>query len=511
MKPFKKIMREEGSFPILAIILIGMLIFTGLAYMKWGADESWQVKYKKAQMQAYYAAHAGIMDVGYHDLFTLKPGIIPPEPVSLGGCNVTNSDNKVVTTVTNVIRKPNINELGTAFADYNFVDYTAYGRVDIKGYKGDYYSVTDSVTVKVKLLGLANFLYLTDIEMTIFGEVIKFWHEDTLDGWVHSNDTIAIMENPVFYHKVTTTAPVFWIGPSYAPVFVNYDPIFEYREIYLPNVATEIRNAAAAGGTFFTSQNGQLASRLVFKGRQGWDLYQWGFGMPFDSTLSPVASGSVPTWQAIFVDGYLELMGIVAGQVTVGAKGHPDPSPMFYGYHCIRLMDDVRYWFANPYNGDFDDTTDAFQDILGIVSEGHIMIGNTWENGRENGVGVEPWNWNRHSIVITAAMVALGESFSFEDQNEPPPTPTIWEFYTGNYYCPDPPIGPSSDERGDIYLHGANTQKRRGYVHRSNHNGTGYGKQYKFDHRLNRMAPPYFLEATDSEGHAHFEIIKWGN
>lgn len=507
MKAFEKIKQEEGSFPVLAIIMIGMLIFTGLAFMKWGADESWQVMYKKAQMQAHYAAQAGIMDVGYHDMLTLQPYSIPPDPVSLGGCQVTNSDNEVVCTVLDVKREPDKNELGTAFADYNYIDYTAYGKVEIKDYKGTKFSVLDSMTVKIKLLGLANFLYLTDIETTTFGEVIKFWHEDTLDGWVHSNDTIAIMENPVFYDRVTTTAPVFWQGINYSPQFINYDPIFEYREIYLPTEATEIRSAAAAGGTFFTSQNGQLRSRLVFKGRLGWDLYQWPIGMPFDSTLSPVASGGVPNWQAIFVDGYLELTGIVAGQVTVGARGHPDPSWMYYGYHCIKLVDDVRYWFADSHTGEFDDSTDAYSDILGIVSESNITIANSWQNGRWDGFNEAPMDWNRHSIVITAAMVALGESFSFEQQNEPLPNPVIWEFYTGldntpNYF--------TSDERGDIYVHGAITQKRRGYVHRSNRGGTGYGKLYRFDERLNRMAPPYFLEATDSEGHAHFEVINWG-
>ena len=54
------------------------------------------------------------------------------------------------------------------------------------------------------------------------------------------------------------------------------------------------------------------------------------------------------------------------------------------------------------------------------------------------------------------------------------------------------------------------SQRRRGYVHRSNHGGTGYGKQYTYDSRLDQMSPPYFLKATDSAGNAFYEIVSWG-
>jgi hypothetical protein len=98
--------------------------------------------------------------------------------------------------------------------------------------------------------------------------------------------------------------------------------------------------------------------------------------------------------------------------------------------------------------------------------------------------------------------VALGESFTFEDQNDAPTF--IWE-YSNNY------VGPTPDRRGEIWLHGAVTQYRRGYVHRSNHTDTGYGKHYYYDKRLNTTAPPYFIQATDASGHAHYEIMSWGN
>ncbi|MCX6640669.1 MAG: hypothetical protein NTW14_09350 [bacterium] len=495
MKTAKQILREEGSFPILAIIMIGMLIFTGLAFLKWGADESWQTKFARHQMQAFYAAHAGMMHKGFTYLNALTPSTIPPQGISLGGETVTDFRGKAIATVEGVFINPSANQSGSAFSDQNYLDVTSYGRVQFKDYEGKTATVRDSLTLKIRVLGLSNFLYLTNIETTTYGEAIKFWHEDTLDGWVHSNDTIAIMENPVFYNQVTTTAPVFWHGTNYNPQF-SFPPKMNYREIYLPTEATDIRAAAQSAGLFFESPNDMYDTRLVFYNNQGWKLWQWQAGTPFDSTASPDASGPPPTWQAIFVDGYLELAGTVRGQVTVGAHGMHATGPQTLGKHCIYLLDDIKYWFAGP-GGHFNDSTAGYTDILGIVSESNITIANTWANGKNNSeLGAD--------IIITAAMVALGESFSFDWQNEPAGA-IPWEFWNNQNSESNP------DERGDILLHGAVTQYRRGYVHRSNQGGTGYGKSYHFDRRLNLMSPPYYLEATDSQGHAHFEIVSWGN
>jgi hypothetical protein len=506
MKILKILQREEGFFQFFGIILIGLLVFTGLAYMKWGADEAYEATVEHHRLQAYYAAHAGIMDLGFKSLRSLSVADIPNEPAYLGRSNLVDDTGNNIA-YADVFLQPNPNTMGTAFSDTKALEFLSHGVVEFKGVGGEIDTVSDNLSLQVRILGLNHFFYLTDHETTPFGEVIKFWGQDTLEGWVHSNDTIAIMENPVFYDRVTTVAPVFWQGLGYNPQFVNYDPVFNYREIYLPTEATQIREAAAAYGNFFDSENGYYAHRLVFNDRQGWTMFRWPMGTPFDSLTATVFTGPVPAWEAIYVDGYLELYGTVRGQVTVGATGHPIANE-FLGKHCIRLLDDVKYWFSSPVNGSFNDTTGGYTDILGIVSESNITIANTYANGREN-------QSQGSSIIITAAMIALGDdsksnywgSFSFEDQNEPPPNPTIWEFYTGDYYAP----GTGPDERGDIYLWGAVTQRRRGYVHRSNHNGTGYGKDYHFDDRLKYMAPPYFLEATDSEGNAFWQIVKWGD
>ncbi len=516
MKAIKKMQKDDGFFQYFAIVMVGLLIFTGLGYMKWGADEGWEAMFEKHKLQAYYAAHAGIMDLGFKELRALDYFNMPREEQSLGISVLVNSSGQAIATA-EVWRMPDINQKSTVYGDFNFLDYRAVGKVKFKDYEGNDAMVTDTMTIKVGINDLANYFYLTDNETTPFGEVIKFWHEDTLEGWVHSNDVITIMENPVFYDKVTTCASAFNLINA-SPEF-HVEPVFNYREIFLPTEATDIREAANAMGQYFDSENGAFFHRLIFEGQSGWKMYRWNAGMPFDSSAGPVAFGGVPAWDAIFVNGYLELAGEVKGCVTVGAMGHPitpDPTQNF-GLHCIRLIDDIRYWFADRITGEFNDTTGGYTDILGIVSESNITIANTWENGREN-------RFFGQDIIITAAMVALGNealeeyqywgSFSFEDQNEADggttPDPTIWEWYTGAYEYGGPsPTSP--DERGDIHLWGAVSQRRRGYVHRSNHGGTGYGKDYHFDDRLSYITPPYFIKATDEEGHAHFQIVSWGD
>ena len=175
----------------------------------------------------------------------------------------------------------------------------------------------------------------------------------------------------------------------------------------------------------------------------------------------------------VFVDGEVEVYGELTGNLTIGSAGD------------MWLIDNIMY----P-NVDFRGIWQEDQDpggMLGLVSEKNIIIRNNWANGKENMA-------NGSSIIINAGMVALGESFTFQYQNDD------WDLYQG----------PTPDERGYIHLKGAVTQWRRGYVHRSNHTGTGYGKSYNYDFRFDERPPPFYLEAMDENGHGLFDIISWG-
>ena len=62
--------------------------------------------------------------------------------------------------------------------------------------------------------------------------------------------------------------------------------------------------------------------------------------------------------------------------------------------------------------------------------------------------------------------------------------------------------GPEPDERGGVYLKGSIAQYRNAWMHRSNHQGTGYLTSYFWDERFERIHPPGFQggEAPDIEG-----------
>jgi len=152
-------------------------------------------------------------------------------------------------------------------------------------------------------------------------------------------------------------------------------------------------------------------------------------------------------------------------------------------------MDNICYANVDPNNPVVEEDSPH---MLGLISEQKIVIKDTYANGRADSQAGS-------DITITAALVALGESFTFEHQND---TDDTYRFCTGDN-------AGSDDERGIIRLRGSVTQHRRGYVHRSNCGGTGYEKDYVYDNRLRNTAPPCFIEAVDENGSGLFDIVQW--
>jgi|GEM_PF-1034675 len=328
-------------------------------------------------------------------------------------------------------------------------------------------------------LSFSNFQYITDHEVTIFGDRIKFFNGDTLWWWIHSNDQFAIMQSPVFYGPVTTSSGSFWIGPGYNPQF-SEEVIYNYPEAVFPEEAAAVREAALQSGTFFLNPGEQYQFRAWFKGQLGVEIWRWDLGIPFSDTLGTLMASYPPDYNGrpVFLSGRTELIATVpefeidygiAGRYTIGASGD------------IYIMGNLRYIDSDLILGIVDSTT---TNCLGVVSESNIIIANTWENGRDNG-NAQGSSWFK-DVIMNGAFLALGESFTFADQNDD----TI--AYGGalpSYYYSE---GTTPDERGAIHLWGSLAQSRRGYVHRSNHGGTGYLKDYHYYHAIRFDPPPYF-------------------
>ena len=456
---------ERGSVPILMVMMLIFLIGAGLAYMTWSTDEGVENRYERAAIQAHYLAQTGIAERGFSYLRSLGPGNLPVGRIDLASGGISNVGEYVDV---HVIRDVE-HQGGNIFRQTNYYDIHSTGSVIIENQRGQEIDVRRTRTLKVRLRSFVNYMYLTDFETTIFGERISFWREDTLWGRVHSNDQIAIRDNPVFYGLVTTCADDFFHGPNFGPIFVNFQPMFNVPPVVVPDEATKVRACAAASNNVFYSE-GIYNHRLVFSG-SGANVYRWELGTPFPEEPVPIRSYGPFDNDAIFIYGPMEMEGQVTGTVTVGAS------------EDIYLIDDVKYVDSSP-NGEVNPDSPH---ILGIVSEGNIVVANTWANGRDDMA-------QGRDIIINAGMVALGESFTFQDQND------VWELYQG----------PTPDDRGVIKLWGSVVQARRGYVHRSNHTSTGYGKDYHYDERFSITPPPCYPDATDELGHSLFDIIAWG-
>jgi len=478
--------RDDGNILIMSVVIVALLVATGMGYMRWASDEKWDSEYERATIQAYFVAQTGLIERGLTFLRTREPADLPAARVNLlpgtvegVGIHFNNAVERAPGAEGNLFQRTD------SYDVYSTGRVTFYGR-KFSGRQAEAIPVDRVATMRARLRSFANYMYLTNREVTEHNEIIWFWTPDTLYGRTHSNDFIGLKYSPTFFGPVSTSQSEF---RYYSPqnIYFAYPPVFNAPQVNFPHTAQSIRSAASP---FLTDQNGRFGYHFVLK-PDGIDIFRYLMG----SGGSEVRADSffmnlnVPNWQAIFVDGEVSIecdpRGF-SGQLTIGCSQN------------MWLIDDVYYSTANPRTGDFDEASTPH--LLGLVSEKDIIIEDNIHNGGRGGWegGTNPAanqnDWNRHSIVITAGLVALGSSFTFQHQNDD------W----------DPYQGPEPDERGWIYLKGAVTQERRGYVHRSCNNGTGYGKAYRYDFRFDRRPPPYYMEALDANGHGLFDIISWG-
>ncbi len=346
-------------------------------------------------------------------------------------------------------------------------------------------TVLSTVQVLANFRNFSDYMYITEIEITEFHEIIWFWTRDEVSGLHHSNSAIGIKYTPIFHDLVTCSAEDFIHGYGYNPQFdIGY--ILNWPRAYFPIEMLTIRSAALEQGNFIENEEGLLQYRCT-GGEDGWNIVGWRVGVPFNedaiewSTTTPYGPAL-----AIFVNGSLQLQGSsVSGNTTIGAAEN------------IYLIDDLRY----------DDYVDVAQNIpenspnfLYVVSESNIFIGDTPANGMGNGIG-QGDNHNNAHIVITSFLFSLGEQFSFEHQND---------FGDAYCWCPPCPNGlGEEDERGTIFLRGSLAQKRRGYTHRSTCGGTGYERNYLYDERFLEHPSP-FIPEIDWEGWSRdvFEVVQ---
>jgi hypothetical protein len=316
------------------------------------------------------------------------------------------------------------------------------------------------------------YMYLTDCDQTRLGEWVRFWHGDTLEGPVHSNTQIGIMQDPQFYDEVSQAGAWtdFEHGTAYNPGFHGPAPIFQAPHANLPTSAASLRYGASLQGNFYDAAG--KSYRLHFRGDSA-DVYQWWTGTLFDSS-DHFAVATFPE-HCFFFDDPLEVYGRLHGSLSVGCS------------HTILIIDNVLYVDADSLTGC---TPPGSENFLMLASEKEIKIANTYANGRNNsnGRGNAQTNRDSTSVVISAALYALGESFTFEQQNDP----------DSGYVYQEPVGAPHVDDRGTLYVFGSLVEHRRGYFHRASNGSTGYLTHFRWDSRFRYRIAPCGFDLDDT-------------
>jgi hypothetical protein len=312
------------------------------------------------------------------------------------------------------------------------------------------------ITLLLAMASLAyglNYMWFTGSETTVFGEQIRFWHGDTL-SLMRTNDCMTFAQDTPVMDPSEFCIMSCSTGVDTFPGLIPGAP-----PLPVPERVSRIRDQAIAQGHYFF-EGDTMKARVHIKGDT---LRIWwaGMGMSFDTAA--FSFHALPESAVVFFDcPVVHLWGTVSTTLVFGCAGRAG------------LEDNLIY--ASSDASQYGRITPDHAEKFALVAEGEIKILNTWANGRENSHGRGNTQTNRDStdIFLNGAFIALGESFTFEQQNDP----------DSGYVYQLPQGTPHQDDRGQIWLWGTVAQKRRGYFHRSNNSSTGYLKKFAFDRSL---------------------------
>ena len=281
---------------------------------------------------------------------------------------------------------------------------------------------------------------------------IWFTTGDQISGPMHSNDVIAIRGTPTFTGRVTSSASSFLEGTGYDPVFTEGYQL-NAPLIVFPDQSAIANNYASMNDDpmplIIDAQEGREASvEFNSNGTITYSVWHWVNGdkvFDIEDTIESIDDLNGIIW----VDGNVEVKGTVNGQVSLVAT------------HGISITGDVNY-LDSGVNGR---PNHSCTDYLGLISMTDVVIADVAENHTD--------------VIISAAVLALDESFTVEN-------------YTSGSY------------RGYIHLWGSLSQKMRGPVGTiQQFSMTGYNKDYNYDDRFLNVSPPYFPTTGG------YEITSW--
>jgi len=342
---------------------------------------------------------------------------------------------------------------------------TGFGRSSSYGWDGD---INKAIQLSFATSTYADYLYLSDRERDpVRNDIIRFWTPDTLDGKVHSNDTLHISGSPRFIQQVSFHPSV--MDPPYNGAHFDMEPQPNAQIIVFPDQYNAIR--AHNGYPGWGTSSPDSATEITFDGAF---LYKRTCGIDtagnftcFPSTINANPPYPIPASGALFIEGKVI--------VKADRSGSDVYDPFFYSHgfsgkltlassDTMIIPDNLIYEFAYPNNYVPEDITD----VLGLISENYIMFGENCPN----------------TLYINAAMAAINGSI------------TVQDIYHYGY----------TNEKQSLFIHGSLAQRNRGLVH-STYGGGVRGfieKDYHYDTRLRLHPPPYFLP-VNNEPEVYYE------
>jgi hypothetical protein len=448
--------RENGSILVIAVVLSFVTVMLGVTFLTMSFSLHRSVSREVALRQVYYDSQAGAMR-GLADLLLDRQ----------------------------------INGAMTSFYDDNWMGYRLGGeygqdidigtlhQIMINGIGRSEYEqmgLDKNISLNFAWETYADYLYISHKERdTSRHEIIRFWSPDTLDGRVHSNDTIHVMGSPVFKKRVTTSAD--YIDPPNTGIF---EEDWGYRTpIDFPDQATELRRVAGwSDGTSSSDsliQIGLSGNRIYHRrcgvrnvngedkihcmpaamGESSFPIPPSGVIFIYGKTWVSASRGLVDMMDgeypdSSFTDGNFRSLGF-SGQLTIGSSD------------TMIIVDNLVYQHSKA---DFSvpTTMDSCSDILGLVSENFIMVGKNVRN----------------TIYINAALAAVRGSISVQD---------IYWYWDPGW----------NNEKQSLQIFGSLAQRNRGIVHTQypGYHLRGFiEKDYRYDVRLQDNPPPHFMRTA---------------
>lgn len=324
------------------------------------------------------------------------------------------------------------------------------------------------VEVKLKMPKFSEYAYFSDQEAPA-GSKIWWYAKDTVWGPFHTNDDLNCAYKPAFMGSSTTYGGNLNLYSNdhekHAPHIAGH---FENKKIQFPTDGVSgLADMANKGGKVI---QGHDQIFIEFAGEN--IKYKYKASDPY---IIEKAADFAPNNTIYAENAELHIKGVVSGKWSIGASGN-GPKTVYsgskkkkwgggsyttYNLGNVYLDDDITYQDKI----DFDDKNDPSNDLLGILAKQDVLISD---------------NSATKDININAAIFCEEGGFGAE-----------------NYK--------SRGVDGQINLVGGITQKIRGPVGTfwGNKILSGFNKSYRYDARLQRIAPPSFPDTKQ------FVVVSW--